>query len=314
VQRVRDAGLYVDGVRGQFRVAPTASEDPAILSDCDLVLVSVKLPDTVPAIEAARKHLSPECLLVSLQNGIRGPRLLGEAVGIERVIGGVVMLGASYVTPGAITFSSDGFLAIGMAAGGRPRALISVAELLEAALPVEVVDDIGAALWAKVVINTDMPILALTGRRYPEGLLDPAIHNLMLDAAQEGLDILDMTSIGRPTTRVTSALEAKMTLLRLSDRELRTTVGSMTSSLVPSALQSVLRGRRQEISYINGEIAQLARSIGHVAATNESLTYLATRLEMPGFEFLEPEQLLDLVIREKRGFGIEVAKQGDQDR
>ena len=295
IQRIRYAGLQIDGVRGEVRVAISASENLATLAECDVVLVSVRLPDTITAIEAAMNYLSPKCVLVSLQNGVDGPRLIGEATGSDRIVAGVVMLGVSYLQPGIVTFSSDGFVAIGMATRGPLQALQTVAGLLESALRIEVVDDIWSALWAKVVINTDMPILALTGRKYPAGLLDPSIHRLALEAAQEGLGILDMASIGRPPTLVTSALEDKLALLRLPDDELRSKVNPETSAIVPSSLQGLLRGRRQETRYINGALVNLARSMGRSAPTNEALTYLAKRLELPAFDFLAPAELLDAV-------------------
>src|SRR5262249_25369743 len=63
-------GLFLDSAEFQGRIAVAASTDAAAAGDAELVLFSVKSPDTERTARELAGHLRGDPLIVSLQNGV----------------------------------------------------------------------------------------------------------------------------------------------------------------------------------------------------------------------------------------------------
>src|SRR5579872_6510232 len=94
---LRVSGLFGDHLATGFSLAnqPQHLEGPF-----DLILMAVKAYDTAPMSDRLKHLLSPEGLVVSMQNGVGNLDVLVERFGPARVIGSRVMLGAELRAPG----------------------------------------------------------------------------------------------------------------------------------------------------------------------------------------------------------------------
>src|SRR5262245_51084611 len=63
-------GLVIDSVNFQERISVEASTDIASSSGAELVLFSVKSPDTEETARHLARHVRSDALVVSLQNGV----------------------------------------------------------------------------------------------------------------------------------------------------------------------------------------------------------------------------------------------------
>jgi pyrroline-5-carboxylate reductase len=63
-------GLVLDSVDFQERIPVAASTEVSAARDADLVLFSVKSPDTEQTAQHLARHVRSEALIVSLQNGV----------------------------------------------------------------------------------------------------------------------------------------------------------------------------------------------------------------------------------------------------
>src|ERR1700761_2556844 len=70
--------------------ALTLSEDPAILSDVSVVLVTVKSADTAEIADVIARHAPSDAVIVSLQNGVGNVAGLREKLPGRRVLAGMV--------------------------------------------------------------------------------------------------------------------------------------------------------------------------------------------------------------------------------
>jgi len=70
VQAVRAQGLRMQTQSFDERVPLTASTEASAVAGADLVLFSVKSPDTQAGGEQMRPHLAPGALVLCLQNGV----------------------------------------------------------------------------------------------------------------------------------------------------------------------------------------------------------------------------------------------------
>jgi 2-dehydropantoate 2-reductase len=100
---IREHGLQVKSVAGDFHVRPKATDDPQQVGPVDLVLFAVKSYDTETAGAALAPMLAPETAILSIQNGVDNEERLGALLGAERILGGVVHILSTISAPGVIS-------------------------------------------------------------------------------------------------------------------------------------------------------------------------------------------------------------------
>ena len=97
---LREEGLRVESVHGDFEADLRATDDPADIGTVDYALVCVKSFDT------ATLDLDPlvgeGTCAISLQNGVRNERMLADAVGEDRVLGGLCYILSTIKEPGVV--------------------------------------------------------------------------------------------------------------------------------------------------------------------------------------------------------------------
>ena len=99
---LRSDGLRVRSVRGDFELPVNATDDPAEIGACDVVLVCVKSFDTEAAAASLPPLLHDRTGVLTLQNGVDNEEKLAAAIGEERVLGGAAYILASISEPGVI--------------------------------------------------------------------------------------------------------------------------------------------------------------------------------------------------------------------
>src|SRR5215469_11462581 len=92
LQAIRQHGLTVRSVKGDFEVQAPATDDPAEVGSCDLVLFCVKAFDTDAAAARLGPLVGAGTAVVSLQNGVENEEKLARAFGEEHVMGGAAFI------------------------------------------------------------------------------------------------------------------------------------------------------------------------------------------------------------------------------
>jgi 2-dehydropantoate 2-reductase len=96
---IRERGLRVRSVRGDFAAVVQANEDPAEFGPCDVVLFCVKSYDTEAAAARLGPLLAKDTAVVSLQNGIDNEEKIAATVGPGRVVGGAAFIFSTIAEP-----------------------------------------------------------------------------------------------------------------------------------------------------------------------------------------------------------------------
>lgn len=99
---LRQRGLRVDSVFGDFQVDVPATDDPADIGPCDYVLFCVKAYDTDEAARDLHPLVHEETAVISLQNGVDNEEKLGREIGEEHVLGGLTYVLSYIAEPGTI--------------------------------------------------------------------------------------------------------------------------------------------------------------------------------------------------------------------
>ncbi len=257
----------------------TLATQPAAVARAELVLCTTKSGDTAAAAAAIAPHLHPDAVVVSLQNGLRNPDLLRHALPDHTVLAGMVSFnviaeGATFrqTTSGPIAFDDHAY--------GDPLA----DALAQVHIPTERPDDMTAVQWAKLVLNLNNAVNALSGLPLAQQLADRGYRRVVATAMREAWAALDAagvkpTPIGRMRPRLAPRI------LPLPDLLFRLAAAPMLK-VDPAARSSMLddltRGRTTEVGELQGEVVALGAAHGVPTPVNAHLMALVRAAEAAG--------------------------------
>ncbi|WP_404364878.1 ketopantoate reductase family protein [Marinobacter sp.] len=141
--------------------------------DFDVILIALKATATASVANELGAWLGQgRSPVLSLQNGVDNEPLLAEAIGANRVFGGLaIRIGGHIVAPGIIEAEGVAQIVMGRwpKTGDRPDSRDELLQRLaagfnESGIPTSLSDNIRYELWRKLVINNGVnPLSALTG-------------------------------------------------------------------------------------------------------------------------------------------------------
>lgn len=285
VERIRRDGLELRALEETFRSRPEVAhlEELEQIGRVDVAVIATKAYDTRWIARLVEPLLAPDGVALSAQNGMNEATLV-EVFGAERTIGCVVPYSAGMFEPGVVTRMSSaewGSLILGELDGPVSDRVRGLLELLEPVAGMSASDEIRAALWGKMTLNVMGNVLAgLTG--YTTRLLwtdDAALdvqvalaHELALLAEREGVvpdPVLKTVDhellLGARALGDADWEEVKRRMAAVGE----TRVGAKEN--VPSLLQDIQKGRRTEVSFLNGWVVGEAAAAGLEAPVNAAV-------------------------------------------
>jgi 2-dehydropantoate 2-reductase len=254
-----------------------ASTDHAAAAAADLVLVTVKSAATATVAAELAGVLRPDAIVVSFQNGIGNADVLRAALPHHTVLEGMVPFNVIERGPGAFHQGSAGELEIKRAPGLQPF----IGDFEKAGLPLTQHADMLPVQWAKLLLNLNNAINALSNRPLKEELSQRAYRVCLGMAQKEALALLARAGI--QPARLTPIPPAWMPrVLGIPDAWFAR-LGRAMLTIDPLARSSMsddlAAGRATEIDWINGEVVKLARRVRHEAPVNERLCALVREAE-----------------------------------
>jgi 2-dehydropantoate 2-reductase len=255
----------------------------------DIVLLAMKATGVAKAARDMLPRLTPEGYAVTLQNGIVEDRV-GEILGRGRMIGALVGWGATMHAPGVYEMTSRGETTIGELDGSDSARVRELKAILEAAAPTVATTNIYGALWSKLAINCVVTTLgAVTGQRLGEMLRRAKVRRLALAIISEVLDVaraqgvtpepvggtLDLERLYMPPKQRSGGFRPKL----LPRHAIMLAVGIKFRRLRSSMLQSLERGRRPEIMYMNGHVVEKGQEAGVPTPVNAALVAMVNEIE-----------------------------------
>ncbi len=255
VDAIRRHGLALSGdVRRVVHLA--AVETIALAEPPELLLIATKAFDTAKAVDECAGWAASSTKVLTLQNGLGNLEILRAWKG-KGAFGGTTTFGATLLAPGRIRISGKGRTVIG--SDKDPRFAVLLASIFsESGMPAATVEDVRSEVWSKVAVSSCInPISAVL-----------RVNNGKLLASDWTRRLMD--EVMKECVAVSSAEGVPLSHSKLS-RRVRA-VAKETSRNLSSMLQDVLRGKRTEISQINGEIAMLGAKHAIPTPLNDMLT------------------------------------------
>ena len=158
---VRENGLRVDSVKGDFHLQVQDYSDANAMPKCDVVLVCIKTTGNARLPELLTPLLHSDSIVLLLQNGLGVEEDLAAALPDVSIAGGLAFICSQKKGPGYIQHLDYGNLDIGSYNVKDESVLAQVVEDFNAAgVSAELAVDLAFARWRKLVWN--VPFNGLT--------------------------------------------------------------------------------------------------------------------------------------------------------
>jgi 2-dehydropantoate 2-reductase len=279
---IGEHGLHLTDYRGTDVRVPSATftTDPSVAATADLVLVTVKSGATHEIAEGLGGLLRPDAVVISFQNGVHNAEILDFALGGARTLAGMVPFNVVHLGAGTFHQGSEGDLEV----ADDPRLAPYEATFAAAGLPLTRRDDMAAVLWAKLLLNLNNPINALSGLPLKDELSVRDYRACLALCQREALGVLAAASV-KPARITPLPPSLVPRLLMVPDRLFRRVASSMLE-IDPVARSSMADdldlGRPTEVEWINGEIVRVAGTVGRTAPVNARVVELVRDAENGG--------------------------------
>jgi len=231
----------------------------------ELVMICVKSYDTDSAAKALGPHISKECFVMSLQNGLDNLEKLTPVAG-DRLLAGLTSHGVTFMDFGIIKHAGIGDTVVGDVAGAGRDMAREIADLLtEAGLMTRISTDMRLEMWLKAAINAGInPATAITGLKNGALLVQKELAKLMELASSETAAVAMARGV---------ELDPELAIEKAKE------VAALTADNKSSMLQDIERCKRTEVDSICGAIVRYGEKAGVETPVNRALLALVKGIE-----------------------------------
>jgi len=148
VQAMKEHGLRITGLRGDQTIPVRAMLPEEIDEPLELVFLACKSQHTEDAVRGIMSHLTPDSVVVSLQNGMNEDKITA-LIGKERVIGALPDYTAALVDPGHLEFTVGGPVYVGELDGATTPRVLEIQRLLSLLTDAKLTNNIIGRVWTK---------------------------------------------------------------------------------------------------------------------------------------------------------------------
>ena len=222
-----------------------------------VALFCVKGYATLDVLREAADVMKHYRAVVCLQNGVANEERLSTVVPRERILAGVLYLGAARTQPNEIVCTADARLHIGPYDGAKPDLVTDVAEILgSSGLETHAEDDALSAKWQKFLFNCALnPLTAVTKMKLGPILATREGASLFAALLDEAIATAEKVGAPLPTS-------ARQKVLETAER----------MNISSSMAEDLEAGRQIEIDEFTGHVLSMAdASSAPVTAVFDSL-------------------------------------------
>ncbi|HHU16695.1 MAG TPA: 2-dehydropantoate 2-reductase [Clostridiales bacterium] len=254
IERYKNEGIYCNGDRCDFYyVTPESDCDPA-----DLLIFAV-FSDLFEAISAAKKHVGPNTIIISLLNGISSESIISSIYGEEKLIYCVAQGMDAVKVGNHLTYHTPGVLCIGEKEPGIiSQRIYDIAGFFDkTGISYEIKTDMQKHMWGKFMLNVGVnQTAAIYGCSYGGLQQEGAFRDIMILAMQEVLMLSSKEGTG------------------LNQKDLDywlTVIEPLHPDGKPSMQQDIEAKRRSEVDLFAGTVLSIAEKHGIFTPVNRML-------------------------------------------
>ena len=250
LRAIREHGLRVDSLKGDFVVQPArATDNPSEVGPVDAIIVGVKTWQVVEAAQAMHPLIGPNTFALPLENGIEAPSQLAAELGQEHVAGGLTQIVSFIAGPGHIKHAAiDPYLAFGeLDNKSSERTEKMLQALVHAGVKAEIPADIHVAMWTKFIfIPSFSGVGAVT--RVPAGIMRsvPETRQLLEAALREVYNVGRAKGVALPERTA---------------QERMAFIDNLAPGATASMQRDIMEGKPSELESQNGAVMRLGQEV-----------------------------------------------------
>ena len=304
IEAIRTRGLMLDGVTPEEKFTVTKAktmhitelQDLSRQKPIDIAFVAVKSYDTEWATAMIRQYLSPDGFVVSLQNCLNEERIAGM-VGWGKTVGMVAsLISVDMYEPATIrrTVAKGGdkhtVFRVGEVHGRITKRVEELRDMVGMIDSAKTTTNLWGERWSKLCQNgMKNGVSAATGLTGSDCDRNDAIRRFSIQLGGEAVRVgqalgyhiekigkLDPETLAKASENDKAALDEIEAILRPGSN---TNPNPRADIQRPSMAQDIRKGRRTEIEFMNGYIAERGDYIGVKAPTHRKLTDIVKKVE-----------------------------------
>lgn len=296
VDAINRDGMHFSGTLGEYSIKVPALHicDVQTLTHkpVDIAFVCTKLYDTAWATSLISQYLTPDGFVVTLQNSVV-EEMVARIVGWGRTIGCIAStLSAEAHAPGKIVRtrqpggSTYTIFRAGELHGRITQRLENVVKILSTVDSAKATTNLWGERWSKLVANTmTTGVCGVSGLNLMEVLSRPDTQKILIKLADEAIRIghahgFTLEKIrGLEGSVWVKAAAGDKDAMNAVDAAIKGELTRMTADGFSGTAQDLRKGRRTEIDYMNGFVAQKGSECGIPAPTHVAITSLVKQVE-----------------------------------
>jgi 2-dehydropantoate 2-reductase len=296
IDTIKRDGLHLEGTQGEYLVHPKAlhlHEVQSLFKDpVDIAFVCVKSYDTIWATEMISQYLAPGGFIITLQNGINEERI-ASVVGWGRVLGCIASsISVNAYKPGYVTRTvqpgGPGYTVFraGEVHGRITPRLEEFVKMLSNIDSAKATTNLWGERWTKLVVNSmGNGVSAITGLGGKGMALSPDVRRLSIQLGGEAVAVgqalgFNLESIrGSEPDVMKAAAQGDRQAFEQVEAAILKGLPRMTEEGRPSTGQDIVKGRRTEIDFINGLVADKGDEAGIPTPTHRALVEVVKQVE-----------------------------------
>jgi 2-dehydropantoate 2-reductase len=297
VDAINRDGMRLGGSQGEHVVRVKAMHLHEVQSfvrkPIDIAIICTKSYDTDWAALMIKQYLKPQGFIVSMQNGVNEERIAGVA-GWGKTVGCIISTISvncykaghisRYQQPGGVRHA---VFSVGEVHGRVTERATALANILNAVDRADVTQNLWGERWTKLTANTiTHGLLGATGLDNRSVYVERGhAHRLGIKLAAEAIAVGRAlgyqlgTVLGIKPDDWLGGGNGDAALLKTVQEGLTAWMATLLEPSQSSVGRDVARGRRSEIDFTNGLVAEKGAEVGVPAPTHAALTALVRRID-----------------------------------
>ena len=179
-EAVRQKGVAIRSVAGDFHVQPKCTRTPDEIGACDVVLIGLKTTANDQFPKLLPPLVGPQTAVITLQNGLGNAEQLARLFPPEQILNGLCFVCLNRLEPGVIHHLKYGTIVLGEFQRQTGPRTHKLAEMFrDTSVPCKVTDNLAQAQWEKLVWNIPFNGLGVAGAAGYDALVtQPSTLNL----------------------------------------------------------------------------------------------------------------------------------------
>lgn len=258
--------------------SPAVYTELEALRTAQLVLVTVKALDLSELLPQLAHHLSADCVVVAMQNGVALAPLYQQFLS-QPVLRAIVPFNVVKIKPGFYARTTGAAMIWQQTEDPKIQAVLE--QLNRQGIKSKQIENIKAAEFGKLMLNLNNAINALSDLPLQQQLLQRPYRLLLAAAMKELLDLCRRLNI--ESYSYTAIPNPYLPLLMQSPDWLFKRLAKKMLAISPQARSSmwddIQAGKATEIDFLNGAVVTLAQQLNLDAPVNRLLVQLVKRKE-----------------------------------